>query len=450
MNELDLRAMQQARLGLKENWRQFTLLAIINAFVGGMVGLERAILPQIAEAEFHLAAKTAIFSFIVVFGLVKALANYFTGALANRFGRKILLMLGWLFGIPVPFILMYAPNWSWIVAANLLLGINQGLAWSSTVVMKIDLVGENERGLAMGLNEFAGYLAVAGAAFLTGWIAANFGLRPYPFYLGVALSFAGFFASWLLVCDTRRHVAREAAVSNVPVLKNIFWSTTLFDRNLGSVTQAGLVNNLNDAMAWGLLPLVLAQRGFGIEEVGMIVAVYPAVWSFGQLFTGKMSDYFCKRSMLFWGMLLQGMALVLLIFASSFVHYIALSVVLGLGTAMVYPTFLATIAENTHPQDRAKSLGVFRLWRDLGYAVGALLTGIIADALGIDFSMMIIGALTIGSAVFIARRMRCRTNAVKLGEWVIKKFANYKEMAVKVQSTLSLATSCCGLSALGK
>ncbi len=413
--------MTQTRLGLKENWQQFTLLVIINAFVGGMVGMERAILPQIAEAEFHLAAKTAILSFIMVFGIAKALANYFTGALANRFGRKTLLTLGWLFGIPVPFILMHAPNWNWIVAANILLGINQGLAWSSTVVMKIDLVGDNERGLAMGLNEFAGYLAVAVVAFLTGWIAANFGLRPYPFYLGVALSLAGFFGSWLLVRDTRHHVAKETAANNLPLLKNIFWDTTLVDRNLSAVTQAGLINNLNDAMAWGLLPLALAQQGFGVDEIGMIVAVYPAVWGLAQLFTGKMSDYFCKKSTLFWGMLLQGLALVLLIFAGSFIQYIAFSIALGWGTAMVYPTFLATIAEHTHPQDRAQSLGVFRMWRDLGYAVGALLTGIIADAFGLNASIIAIGVLTLGSALIIEQRMRRRADAIKLTDWFLQK-----------------------------
>jgi len=421
--------MKQTRLGLKENWQQFTLLVIINAFVGGMAGLERSILPQIAEAEFHVAAKTAVLSFIMVFGIAKALTNYFAGALANRFGRKKLLTLGWLIGIPVPFLLMYAPDWNWIVAANILLGINQGLTWSSTVVMKIDLVGEKDRGLAMGLNEFAGYLAVAVVAFLTGWVAGNYALRPHPFYIGIALSLAGLVGSWLLVHDTRAHAAKEAAGSNVPLLKNIFWDTTLFDRNLGSVTQAGLINNLNDGMAWGLFPIVLAQRGFNIEEIGIVAAIYPAVWGIGQLFTGKMSDHFCKKSMLFWGMLLQGVALMLLVFANSFIHFATLSLMLGWGTAMVYPTFLATVAENTHPLDRAKSLGVFRLWRDLGYAVGALLTGIIADTLGIDFSMIMIGVLTIGSALVIARRMRCRTNAVKLGAWLIKKFANHQGMA---------------------
>jgi len=425
--------IKEVNLGLKENWRQFTLLVIINAFVGGMVGMERAILPEIAEAEFHVAAKTAIFSFIMVFGLVKALTNYFTGMLANRFGRKTLLTLGWLFGIPVPFMLMHAPNWNWIIAANVLLGINQGLAWSSTVVMKIDLVGENERGLAMGLNEFAGYLAVAVVAFLSGWIAANFGLRPYPFYLGVALSLAGFFGSWLLVRDTRRHVAQETAVSNLAVRKNIFWDTTLLDRNLGSVTQAGLVNNLNDAMAWGLFPLMLAQQDFSLEAIGLIVAIYPAVWGIGQLLTGKMSDSFCKKSLLFWGMFLQGLALVSFVFAVSLAHYAALSVLLGWGTAMVYSTFLATIAENTHPQDRAQSLGVFRMWRDLGYAIGALLTGIIADAFGVNAGIITIGVLTLGSALIVQQRMRCRTDAVKLATWLLQKLAKTQKHKIEFQ-----------------
>jgi MFS family permease len=419
--------MKQVHLGLKENWRQFTLLVIINAFVGGMVGMERSILPQIAEAEFHVAAKTAILSFIIVFGFVKAFTNYFTGALANRFGRKTLLTAGWLIGIPVPFILIGAPSWNWVVAANILLGINQGLTWSSTVVMKIDLVGESDRGLAMGLNEFAGYLAVAVVAFLTGWIAANFGLRPYPFYLGVVLSLAGFFGSWLLVRDTRPHVAKEAAGSSLPLLKNVFWGTTWLDRNLGSVTQAGLINNLNDAMAWGLFPLVLAQQGFGVADIGRIVAVYPAVWGLGQLLTGKMSDHFCKKSMLFWGMFLQSVALLLLVFADSFGHYVGLSIMLGWGTAMVYPTFLATVAENTHPQDRAKSLGVFRFWRDMGYAVGALLVGIIADAVGVNAGIITVGVLTLGSALIIERRMRCRTDAVKLTEWLLHSLAHARK-----------------------
>lgn len=397
--------MKQVQLGLQENWKQFTLLVIINAFVGGMVGMERTILPQIAEAEFQIAAKTAILSYIIVFGIVKALTNYFTGALANKVGRKNLLTIGWLFGIPVPFILMYAESWNWIIAANVLLGINQGLAWSSTVVMKIDLVGERQRGFAMGLNEFAGYIAVAAVAFLTGWIAATYGLRPYPFYTGIVMSVLGLLCSWLLVKDTRHHVATETTTSKVRKLKHVFWETTWKDNNLGSVTQAGLINNLNDGMAWGIFPILLASKGFSIDKIGVVTAIYPAVWGIGQLFTGKMADHYSKKGLLFIGMLLQGIVLVVFPFASTLTHYIGLSILLGWGTAMVYPTFLATIAENTHPVDRAGSLGVFRLWRDAGYAIGAVITGIIADRFGIDVAVVAIGILTVLSAVVIAWRM---------------------------------------------
>ena len=415
--------MKQVQLGLRENWKQFTLLVIINAFVGGMVGLERSILPRVAEVEFHIAAKTAILSFIIVFGIVKALTNYFTGALANKVGRKNLLIIGWLIGIPVPFVLMFADNWNWIVAANVLLGINQGLTWSSTVVMKIDLVGEKQRGFAMGLNEFAGYLAVAFVAFLTGWIASEYGLRPYPFYIGIALSLSGFFASWLLVKDTKHHIAAQTTTSRIPKLKNIFWQTTWKNKNLGSVTQAGLINNLNDGMAWGLFPILLASKGFTIAQIGIVTAVYPAVWGLGQLFTGKMADYFCKKDLLFLGMMLQGFSLVALLFAHTITHYVALSSILGCGTAMVYPTFLATVAENTHPADRASSLGVFRLWRDLGYAIGAILTGLIADSFGINASVLVIGLLTIFSAGLIFFRMKCNDkDFVKIMDWIRNKF----------------------------
>ncbi|MDP1746108.1 MAG: MFS transporter [Bacteroidota bacterium] len=414
--------MKNVNLGLKENWKQFTLLVIINAFVGGMVGLERAILPKIAEGEFHLAANTAILSFIIVFGIVKAITNYFTGSLANKFGRKNLLTIGWLFAIPVPFILMYAPNWNWIIAANILLGINQGLTWSSTVVMKIDLVGEKQRGFAMGLNEFAGYLSVAIVAFLTGWIAGQYGLRPYPFYIGIVLSLLGFFGSWLLIKDTKHHVAKESNSSNIPALKNVFWDTTWKNKNLGAVTQAGLINNLNDGMVWGIFPILLSQKDFSLEQIGIITATYPAVWGLGQLITGKMADHFCKKNMLFTGMFLQGITLLVMPWAETMTHFIFLSVVLGWGTAMVYPTFLATVAENTNPMDRPKSLGIFRLWRDLGYAIGAILTGIIADALGITASIIVIGLLTVGSAIVIQYRMKCSDdNSKKLWSWFIPK-----------------------------
>lgn len=398
--------MENIQLGLKENWKQFSLLVVINAFVGGMVGLERSILPEIAEKEFGMAATSAILSFIVVFGIVKAVSNYYAGALANKFGRRNLLILGWIFAIPIPFILMYAPSWNWIIGANVLLGINQGLAWSSTVVMKIDLVGEKQRGFAMGLNEFAGYLAVAVVAFLTGWIAQEYGLRPYPFYLGILLMVLGLLMSIFLIKDTRGHARKEEDTSSVSLLQNVFWDTTWKHKNLGSVTQAGLINNLNDGMAWGLFPILLAAKGFSLEQIGIVVAVYPAVWGIGQLITGRMADKYSKKDILFYGMLLQALVLMSLVWAESIGHFIFLMSLLGWGTAMVYPTFLATIADNTHPRDRAKSIGIFRLWRDLGYAVGAILTGIIADLINIEAAIGLVGFITLFSSGVIFFRMK--------------------------------------------
>jgi MFS family permease len=430
--------MKQVKLGLKENWKQFTLLVIINAFVGGMVGMERSILPRIADAEFNIAAKTAILSFIIVFGIVKGATNYFTGTLANKFGRKNLLVIGWLIGIPVPFMLMYAPSWDWIIAANILLGINQGLTWSSTVMMKIDLVGEKQRGLAMGLNEFAGYIAVAVIAFLTGWIAGKYGLRPYPFYVGVVIVIAGFLSSLFFVKDTKHHVAQEAISSNISQLKNIFWETTWKNKNLGSVTQAGLVNNLNDGMVWGVFPILLASKNFSIEQIGIVTAIYPAVWGVGQIITGKMADKICKKDMLFLGMVLQAIALILFVFAATLTQFILLAILLGSGTAMVYPTFLAAIAENTHPQDRAKSLGVFRLWRDLGYAIGAILTGIIADAIGINASIIFVGGLTLMSGLIIYYRMKCNSGTfIKIRQWLFGKLTGKTVIAEYKQQCLS-------------
>ena len=396
----------EVRLGLRNNWKQFTLLVILNSFVGGMVGLERSILPELAEVRFGLEAKTAIFSFIIIFGVSKAVTNYFMGAYADRYGRRRLLIAGWLIALPIPFILIYAPSWSWIVFANLLLGVNQGLTWSSTVVMKIDLVGQKDRGFAMGLNESAGYLAVGATAFLTGWIASEWGLIPYPFYLGVALTILGLFFSIFLIRDTVHHVAVESAGHTGKKLKNVFWETTWKDRNLGSITQAGLVNNLNDGMIWGLLPLILAGVGFSISEIGFVAAVYPAVWGLGQLVTGKLADLLPKKSLLFWGMFLQGVCLLLLIQADGFSTYVSLCVGLGIGTALVYPTFLAGIAEYSAPDQRAKSIGVFRLWRDLGYAIGALLTGILADFFGIAVSLGAIAFLTLLSSMVIKLRMK--------------------------------------------
>jgi MFS family permease len=400
----------EVRLGLKENLHQFILLVIVNAFVGGMVGLERSILPKIADKEFHVAATSAVLSFIIVFGIAKAITNYFTGQLANKYGRKKLLVAGWLLALPLPFILMWANRWEWIIAANVLLGIHQGLTWSSTVMMKIDLVGEKRRGFAMGLNEFSGYIAVAIVAYFTGYIASEYGLRPYPFYLGIGLVVMGLLLSWIFIKDTRKHVAAETAISHVKRLKDIFWSTTWKDKNLGSVTQAGLINNLNDGMAWGLLPVLLAAKNFDLKQIGIVAAVYPAVWGIGQLITGKMADKYCKKDMLFAGMLLQGVVLLLFPFASQYWQYISLAALLGWGTAMVYPTFLATVAENTNPADRAQSLGVFRFWRDLGYAIGAALTGIIADWFGINIAIIVIGILTALSAFIIYYRMKCKND----------------------------------------
>lgn len=399
--------MTKVQLGLKNNWQQFSLLVLINAFVGGMVGLERSILPSIAEVEFSMAAKTIILSFIVVFGITKATANFFMGKMANKIGRKRLLVLGWLFGLPVPFVLMFAPSWNWIIFANVLLGINQGLAWSSTVIMKIDLVGQKDRGLAMGINEFAGYLSVGIVAFLTSWIADNYGLRPYPFYIGIGLALAGFLGSIFLIRDTQSHLASEEKDSKLEVLKNLFWQTSILHPNLGSISQAGLINNLNDGMVWGLLPLFLITKNFGLDEIGIVVGVYPAVWGLGQLVTGKMGDFFCKKDLLFWGMFLQAIALVGILFFQSFSLVILASALLGWGTAMVYPNFISAIADSTHPSQRAESIGIFRMWRDLGYAIGALLTGVIADFFGMKEALVVIILLTVFSSMVIQIRMTC-------------------------------------------
>ncbi|MCC3158621.1 MFS transporter [Hymenobacter sp. 15J16-1T3B] len=397
------------RLGLRANWRQFGLLVVVNAFVGGMVGLERTILPRLAEQEFHLAARSAILSFIVVFGLTKAAANYYAGAWAGRVGRRNVLLLGWLLGLPVPLLLLWAPSWGWVIAANVLLGLNQGLAWSSTVVMKIDLVGPKQRGLAMGLNESAGYLAVAATAFGSGWLATEYGLRPTPFYLGLGLAIMGLLSSFF-VRDTRHHVALEAAqmpTESAGGTRLTLWDVTWRRPNLGAVTQAGLVNNLNDGMVWGLLPLLLAGKGFSLTQIGTVAAVYPAVWGLGQLVTGPLADHVCKKHLLFGGMLLQGAVLLAMLGAASYPAFLGLAALLGAGTALVYPTFLAAIAEDAPATQRARSVGIFRLWRDAGYAVGALLTGVLADALGLEAAVAAIGGLTLLSALIIQQRMYC-------------------------------------------
>jgi MFS family permease len=399
------------RLGLRENLAQFSLLVVVNAFVGAMVGMERSILPAIAERELHLAARTAVLSFIVVFGVTKALTNYLAGRLSDRFGRKHVLVAGWLVAAPVPFLLMWAPSWSWVLFANVLLGVSQGLTWSTTVIMKIDLAGAERRGLAMGLNEFAGYFAVAGAALATGWIAARYGLRPEPFYLGVAFAALGLCLSALAVRETKHHAAHESRVhgelppGGMPTQREVFRRTTLLDRNLSSVCQAGLVNNLNDGMAWGLFPLFFAAAHMDLEQIGVLAAIYPATWGVGQLFTGALSDRIGRKWLIVAGMWVQAAGIGVVVEANGFGGFAAGGALLGIGTAMVYPTLLAAIGDVAHPSWRASSVGVYRLWRDLGYAAGALLAGAAADALGLRAAMWLIAALTFASGLVAAVRM---------------------------------------------
>jgi MFS family permease len=404
--------MSQVRLGLRENLPQFSLLVVVNAFVGAMVGLERTILPPIAEQEFHLAAKTAVLSFIIVFGVTKALTNYLAGRLSDRFGRKQVLVGGWLVAVPVPFLLMWAPSWGWVLAANALLGVSQGLTWSTTVIMKIDLAGPARRGLAMGLNEFAGYGALAWSAIATGFIASRYGLRPEPFYLGVGFVAIGLLLSALVVRETKDHAAAESKLhgelppAKVPSQREVFWRTTLFDKNLSSISQAGLVNNLNDGMAWGLFPLFFTAAQMDLGQIGTLAAIYPAIWSVAQIFTGAWSDRVGRKWLIASGMWVQAAGIAVVVLASSFFGYAAGAALLGVGTAMVYPTLLAAIGDVAHPSWRASSVGVYRLWRDLGYAVGALLAGVTADAFGLSAAMWAVAALTFGSGLIVAVRMK--------------------------------------------
>ena len=392
-------------LGLKENWQQFALLVIVNAFVGGMIGLERSIFPQFAEQVFGITSASSILSFIVAFGFTKAATNYFTGRWANRFGRKRLLVIGWMIAIPIPLILIFATSWNHVVIANVLLGINQGLTWSTTVIMKIDLVGPKHRGFAMGLNEFAGYLAVGLVALGTGYLAELYGVTPYPFYLGLTIALTGLFLSLFFVRDTMQHVELEAKSMAAASQNNVFLTTSLFDKTLSSITQAGLVNNLNDGMIWGLFPILLLGLGYDDASIGWLVALYPGVWGVGQLATGKMADHYSKKSMLVVGMLIQSIAIFGIAISTSYFPLVVCSVSLGLGTALVYPTFLAAIADATLPNERAESIGVFRLWRDSGYAIGALMSGIIADSFGLLSAISVIGFLTVMSALVIQFRM---------------------------------------------
>lgn len=405
------------RLGLGANWQQFALLVLVNAFVGGMVGLERAVVPLLAEREFGLASRTIILSFIVSFGIVKALANLFAGRMSDRIGRQRILVAGWLIGLPVPLLVMLAPGWEWVVFANVLLGINQGLCWSTTVIMKIDLVGPARRGLAMGLNEAAGYGAVSLAALASGYLAATYALRPQPFYLGVAFALAGLLFSVFLVRDTRGHVRHEAALRDgaspparlgpgaTPSFPQILLLTSWKDRALFSASQAGMVNNLNDGMAWGLFPLFFAAAGLEVEQIGALAAIYPGVWGLSQLATGALSDRLGRKGLIVAGMWVQAGGILLLVLTRGFLPWAAAMGLLGLGTALVYPTLLAAVSDVAHPDWRASAVGVYRLWRDGGYALGALLAGALADLLGVSWAIAGIGALTFASGVVVLGRM---------------------------------------------
>ena len=400
-------------LGLRQNWRQFALLVLVNAFVGAMVGLERTVLPLLASSEFGLASKSAAISFIATFGLTKALSNLAAGWLVGRRGRRWTLVAGWLVALPVPIVILFAPTWAWIVAANALLGINQGLTWSTTVIMKIDLVGPKRRGLAMGLNECAGYVAVALAALASGFIASRWGLRAGPSYLGLVIAFAGLFTSLALVRDTGAHARLEEAGTARParddepaptigrLLRGSLWK----DKALFSVSQAGFVNNLNDGLAWGLFPLLFVNAGLSLEATSILAAIYPMTWGICQAGTGALSDRWGRKQFIVGGMIIQGLALVSMTAWQGFRSWAAALVMLGIGTALVYPTLLAAVGDMARPSSRAAAVGVYRLWRDLGYAAGALLAGVLADAMGMKGAINVVGWLTIASGVLVALRL---------------------------------------------
>jgi MFS family permease len=401
------------RLGLRENLPQFALLVAVNALVGGMVGQERTVLPLLAHRVFDLTAFSAALTFIVAFGITKAITNFFAGTLSDRVGRKPVLVAGWIIGVPVPFLLMWAPVWGWVIVANVLLGMNQGLTWSTTVIMKIDLVGPERRGLAMGINEAAGYCAVALTALATGFIAAQYGLRPEPFFLGVAFAALGLGLSTIFVHETRgyaqheaaTHVVTDDALHDALSTREVFRVTSFTEPALSSCSQAGMVNNLNDGLAWGLLPIYYAAAGLSVASIGVLAALYPAVWGLGQLGTGALSDRVGRKWLIAGGMLLQAIAIGWIAATTGFAPWAIGAIVLGLGTAMVYPTLLAAIGDVAHPAWRASSVGVYRLWRDGGFAVGALLAGVVADAYGMDTAIGTVAAITALSGIGVALRM---------------------------------------------
>jgi len=412
----------RVRLGLTENLAQFSLLVVINVFVGMMVGLERTVVPLIGEKEFGLTSKTAIVSFIVSFGVTKAICNLFAARVSEGLGRKKVLVLGWLLGLPVPFMIILASRWFWFDVANVLLGMNQALCWSMTVIMKVDLVGPKRRGLALGINEFAGYVAVGFTAWITGYLAAQYALRPQPFYLGIAVAVLGLLLSVFGARETREHARLESkmhesaaiAAGRESLLKNtssfslrqIFSLASWKDQNLFSCSQAGLVNNLNDGMSWGIYPLFFASYGLGVAAIGTIKAIYPAAWGMLQLFTGHLSDHWGRKRLIAAGMIVQAVGIWLTAQIPAYSVWIIGALLQGIGTAMVYPTLLAAISDVSHPERRATIMGVYRFWRDLGYAVGALLSGVIADLFGMRTAIEVVALLTLLSGIQVAVRMR--------------------------------------------
>ncbi len=394
------------RLGLRANWRQFALLVAINAFVGGVVGVERSTLAPLAGHDFHLASRVAILSFLISFGLVKAASNFVAGRLADRFGRRRVLLIGWAVAIPVPVLIIFAPSWGWVVFANALLGINQGLTWSTTVNMKIDLVGPRRRGFALGLNEASGYLAVSAAAAGAGFLAASYGIRPTPYLLAEGLAISGLLVS-LFTRETAGHVEMESAGATATrAMRKLVLDVSFRDRTMSSACQAGMVNNLNDGMAWALLPLFFSAHGLGLREIGLLAGAYPAVWGAGQLATGWISDHVGRKPLIVIGMLLQSLAIAGFVVLPGFAWWVVESVLLGAGTALVYPTLLAVIGDAARTPDRATSVGIYRFWRDAGYAVGAILAGTIADAAGFPVAIVTVAALTGASGLLVAIRMR--------------------------------------------
>ena len=397
------------RLGLRANLAQFSLLVVVNALVGGMVGQERTVLPLLADQVFAIGAITVSLAFIVAFGVTKAVTNLVAGTLADRYGRKPVLVAGWLIGLPVPLMLIWAPSWGWVIAANVLLGVNQGLTWSTTIIMKIDLVGPHRRGLAMGFNEAAGYLALAATGLATGALAASYGLRPAPFLLGLAYAALGLGLSTVLVLETHDHARLEASIHHAAsdglTGRQIFTLTTFRERALSAASQAGLVNNLNDGLAWGIYPILFATSGMGAGRIGVLVALYPAVWSLGQLATGALSDRWGRKWLIAGGMLVQAVGIALVAATTGFGLWALAAVLMGIGTAMVYPTLLAVIGDVAHPAWRGRAVGVYRLWRDLGYAVGAIIAGITADLLGLRSAIWLVAAITAVSGLVVAARM---------------------------------------------